>query len=127
MNRYHVQNLAYFVEKLKNIPDGDGSDSRSCADLLREAIWAIHIGMRNVKVPVILVGGNRRHVQRQPPYRVSRRYPEDIEHAARASFVFMVFSGIVSAPAADRFLDWPRKNDPEKNRRRNLDESRSSG
>src|SRR5260370_38738819 len=26
MNRYHVQNLAYFAEKLKNIPDGDGSD-----------------------------------------------------------------------------------------------------
>ena len=25
INRYHVQNLAYFVEKLKNIPDGDGN------------------------------------------------------------------------------------------------------
>jgi len=25
MNRYHVQNLAYFVDKLKKIPDGDGS------------------------------------------------------------------------------------------------------
>src|SRR5205085_10416396 len=25
MNRYHVQHLANFVEKLKNMPDGDGS------------------------------------------------------------------------------------------------------
>lgn len=25
MNRYHVQNLAYFADKLNKIPDGDGS------------------------------------------------------------------------------------------------------
>ena len=33
MNRYHVQNLAYFAEKLSKIPDGDGTRSRSHPDL----------------------------------------------------------------------------------------------
>ena len=56
MNRYHVQNLAYFVEKLKNIPDGDGS-------VLDHVLIYKGSNMGNshrhahVKVPVILVGG----------------------------------------------------------------------
>jgi hypothetical protein len=55
MNRYHVQNLAYFVEKLKNIPDGDGS-------VLDHVLIYKGSNMGNshrhahVKVPVILVG-----------------------------------------------------------------------
>src|SRR6266436_758904 len=56
MNRYHVQNLAYFVEKLKNIPDGDGS-------ILDHVLIYKGSNMGNShrhaheKVPVILVGG----------------------------------------------------------------------
>jgi hypothetical protein len=56
MNRYHVQNLAYFVDKLKNIPDGDGT-------VLDHVLIYKGSNMGNshrhahVKVPVILVGG----------------------------------------------------------------------
>ncbi len=56
MNRYHVQNLAYFVDKLKNIPDGDDS-------VLDHVLIYKGSNMGNshrhahVKVPVILVGG----------------------------------------------------------------------
>jgi len=56
MNRYHVQNLAYFVDKLKNIPDGDGS-------VLDHVLIYKGSNMGNshrhahVKVPIILVGG----------------------------------------------------------------------
>src|ERR1700730_7464885 len=56
MNRYHVQNLAYFVEKLKKIPDGDGS-------ILDHVLIYKGSNMGNShrhaheKVPVILVGG----------------------------------------------------------------------
>jgi hypothetical protein len=56
MNRYHVQNLAYFVDKLKKIPDGDGN-------VLDHVLIYKGSNMGNshrhahVKVPVILVGG----------------------------------------------------------------------
>jgi Protein of unknown function (DUF1552) len=56
MNRYHVQNLAYFADKLKNIPDGDGS-------ILDHILIYKGTNMGNshrhahVKVPVILLGG----------------------------------------------------------------------
>ena len=56
MNRYHVQNLAYFAEKLSKIPDGDGS-------LLDHILIYKGSNMGNshrhshVKVPVILLGG----------------------------------------------------------------------
>ena len=56
VNRYHVQNLAYFCDKLKNIPDGDGS-------LLDHVLIYKGSNMGNShrhaheKVPVILVGG----------------------------------------------------------------------
>jgi len=56
MNRYHVQNLAYFADKLKNIPDGDGS-------VLDHILIYKGTNMGNshrhahVKVPVILLGG----------------------------------------------------------------------
>ncbi len=33
MNRYHVQNLAYFADKLNKMPDGDGTRSGSRPDL----------------------------------------------------------------------------------------------
>ena len=56
VNRYHVQNLAYFCEKLSKIPDGDGN-------LLDHVLIYKGSNMGNShrhaheKVPVILVGG----------------------------------------------------------------------
>jgi hypothetical protein len=56
MNRYHVQNLAYFADKLSRIPDGDGS-------ILDHILIYKGSNMGNshrhahVKVPVILLGG----------------------------------------------------------------------
>jgi hypothetical protein len=56
VNRYHVENLAYFIEKIKNIPDGDGS-------VLDHVLIYKGTNMGNShrhaheKVPTILVGG----------------------------------------------------------------------
>ena len=56
VNRYHVENLAYFCEKLQNIPDGDGN-------LLDHVLIYKGSNMGNShrhaheKVPVILMGG----------------------------------------------------------------------
>lgn len=56
VNRYHVQNLAYFCDKLRNVPDGDGN-------LLDHVLIYKSSNMGNShrhaheKVPVILVGG----------------------------------------------------------------------
>jgi hypothetical protein len=56
VNRYHVQNLAYFVDKLQKTPDGDGH-------LLDHVLIYKGSNMGNShrhaheKVPVILVGG----------------------------------------------------------------------
>src|SRR5881396_176551 len=56
MNRYHVQNLAYFCEKLRNIPDGDGN-------VLDHVLIYKGTNMGNShrhaheKIPIELVGG----------------------------------------------------------------------
>ena len=56
VNRYHVANLAYFCDKLRNIPDGDGN-------LLDHVLIYKSSNMGNShrhaheKVPTILVGG----------------------------------------------------------------------
>ena len=56
VNRYHVENLAYFCDKLRSIPDGDGN-------LLDHVLIYKSSNMGNShrhaheKVPVILVGG----------------------------------------------------------------------
>ena len=56
VNRYHVENLAYFCERLRNTPDGDGT-------LLDHVLIYKSSNMGNShrhaheKVPVILVGG----------------------------------------------------------------------
>ncbi len=56
INRYHVQNLAYFCEKLRNIPDGDGN-------VLDHVLIYKGSNMGNShrhgheKCPVILAGG----------------------------------------------------------------------
>jgi hypothetical protein len=56
MNRYHVQNLAYFVDKLQNIPDGDGSVLDHVLIYKGSNMGNSHRHAHE-KVPVILVGG----------------------------------------------------------------------
>ena len=56
MNRYHVQNLAYFCEKLQNIPDGDGSVLDHVLIYKGSNMGNSHRHAHE-KVPVILVGG----------------------------------------------------------------------
>src|SRR3984893_3862245 len=56
MNRYHVQNLAYFVDKLKKIPDGDGSVLDHVLIYKGSNMGNSHRHAHE-KVPVILVGG----------------------------------------------------------------------
>jgi hypothetical protein len=56
LNRYHISTFAYFAEKLKSIPDGDGS-------LLDHSLllWGTNMGNSNqhqhYDVPHFLVGG----------------------------------------------------------------------
>jgi hypothetical protein len=71
INRYHVQMLAYFLEKLKATPDGDGT-------LLDHSMVLYGSSMSNGNqhdhdpLPVILAGGasgqleGGRHVQTSP-------------------------------------------------------------
>ena len=56
MNRYHVQNLAYFVDKLKKIPDGDGTVLDHVLIYKGSTKGNSHRHAHE-KVPVILVGG----------------------------------------------------------------------
>ncbi len=56
VNRYHVQNLAYFCEKLKNIPDGDGTMLDHILIYKGSNMGNSHRHAHE-KVPVILVGG----------------------------------------------------------------------
>jgi hypothetical protein len=56
VNRYHVQNLAYFVEKLKKIPDGDGTVLDHVLIYKGSNMGNSHRHAHE-KVPVILIGG----------------------------------------------------------------------
>jgi len=56
MNRYHVQNLAYFCDKLKKIPDGDGSVLDHVLIYKGSNMGNSHRHAHE-KVPIILVGG----------------------------------------------------------------------
>ena len=56
INRYHVQNLAYFCEKLKNTPDGDGTVLDHMLIYKGSNMGNSHRHAHE-KVPVILVGG----------------------------------------------------------------------
>ena len=56
INRYHVQNLAYFVDKLKKIPDGDGCVLDHVLVYKGSNMGNSHRHAHE-KVPVILVGG----------------------------------------------------------------------
>jgi hypothetical protein len=56
INRYHVQNLAYFCDKLRNIPDGDGNVLDHVLIYKGSNMGNSHRHAHE-KVPVILVGG----------------------------------------------------------------------
>src|ERR1043166_1901839 len=56
MNRYHVQNLAYFLEKLTAIPEGDGNVLDHVLIYKGSNMGNSHRHAHE-KVPVILVGG----------------------------------------------------------------------
>src|SRR5512132_72657 len=56
VNRYHVQNLAYFVDKLSKIPDGDGTVLDHVLIYKGSNMGNSHRHAHE-KVPVVLVGG----------------------------------------------------------------------
>jgi hypothetical protein len=56
INRYHVENLAYFCDKLRNIPDGDGTVLDHVLIYKGSNMGNSHRHAHE-KVPVILVGG----------------------------------------------------------------------
>jgi hypothetical protein len=56
MNRYHVQNLAYFVEKISKMPDGDGNVLDHTLIYKGSNMGNSHRHAHE-KVPTILVGG----------------------------------------------------------------------
>jgi hypothetical protein len=57
MNRYHVQNLAYFCDKLRNIPDGDGTNVLDNVLIYKGTNMGNSHRHAHEKVPVILIGG----------------------------------------------------------------------
>ncbi|HWF10768.1 MAG TPA: DUF1552 domain-containing protein [Bryobacteraceae bacterium] len=57
MNRYHVQNLAYFAEKLSKIPDGDGGTVLDNILIYKGSNMGNSHRHAHVKVPIILLGG----------------------------------------------------------------------
>ena len=72
INRYHVQMLAYFLEKLKATPDGDGT-------LLDHSMVLYGSSMSNGNqhnhdpLPVVLAGGASGQLEGRTPRAVTRR------------------------------------------------------
>ena len=96
MNRYHVQNLAYFADKLNKIPDGDGS-------LLDHILIYKGSNMGNshrhahVKVPIILLGGVDGH------FKGNRHivFPDNTERHSNMLLSVLHKYGIERVPAFD--------------------------
>jgi hypothetical protein len=71
LNRYHVQKLAYFLEKLKATPDGDGTLLDHCLVLYGSALSDGN-EHNHEPLPVLLAGGasgalsGGRHIQAAP-------------------------------------------------------------
>ena len=96
MNRYHVQNLAYFADKLNKTPDGDGT-------LLDHILIYKGSNMGNshrhahVKVPIILLGGldgtfkGNRHIV----------YPDNTERTSNMLLSLLHKYGIDQVPKYD--------------------------
>ena len=89
MNRYHVQHLANFVEKLKNSPEGDGTVLDHILIYKGSNMGNSH-RHAHVKVPVILVGGidgtfkGNRHIV----------FPDDIQKTSNMLLSILHLFGI---------------------------------
>jgi hypothetical protein len=57
MNRYHVQNLAYFAAKLDKIPDGDSGTILDHIMIYKGSNMGNSHRHAHIKVPIILLGG----------------------------------------------------------------------
>src|SRR3979490_1649116 len=89
INRYHVQNLAYFCDKLRTIPDGDGTVLDHVLIYKGSNMGNSHRHAHE-KVPVILVGGldgnfkGNRHIV----------YPDNVERTSNMLLSILHLYGI---------------------------------
>ena len=96
MNRYHVQNLAYFADKLSKIPDGDGSVLDHILIYKGSNMGNSH-RHAHVKVPIILLGGldgsfkGNRHIV----------FPDNTERTSNMLLSVLHKYGIEKFPAYD--------------------------
>jgi len=97
MNRYHVQNLAYFADKLNRIPDGDGGSVLDHILIYKGSNMGNSHRHAHVKVPIILLGGldgnfqGNRHIV----------YPDNTERHSNMLLSVLHKYGIERVPAYD--------------------------
>jgi hypothetical protein len=97
MNRYHVQNLAYFADKLNKIPDGDGGSVLDHILIYKGSNMGNSHRHAHVKVPIILLGGldgnfkGNRHIV----------YPDNTERHSNMLLSVLHKYGIEKVPAFD--------------------------
>jgi len=95
MNRYHVQNLAYFADKLSKIPDGDGGSVLDHILIYKGSNMGNSHRHAHVKVPIILLGGidgnfkGNRHIV----------YPDNTERHSNMLLSVLHKYGIEKVPA----------------------------
>jgi len=94
MNRYHVQNLAYFAAKLDKIPDGDGGTVLDHILIYKGSNMGNSHRHAHIKVPVILLGGldgkfqGNRHIA----------YPDNTERTSNMLLSILHKYGIEQIP-----------------------------
>src|SRR6478736_3704040 len=94
MNRYHVQNLAYFADKLSKIPDGDGGTILDHILIYKGSNMGNSHRHAHIKVPVILLGGldgkfqGNRHIA----------YPDNTERTSNMLLSILHKYGIEDIP-----------------------------
>src|SRR5215813_5221840 len=97
MNRYHVQNLAYFADKLNRIPDGDGGSILDHILIYKGSNMGNSHRHAHVKVPIILLGGldgtfkGNRHIV----------YPDNTERTSNMLLALLHKYGIEDIPKYD--------------------------
>jgi len=97
MNRYHVQNLAYFADKLSKIPDGDGGSVLDHILIYKGSNMGNSHRHAHVKVPIILLGGidgkfqGNRHIV----------FPDNTERHSNMLLSVLHKYGIEKVPAFD--------------------------
>jgi len=93
MNRYHVQNLAYFAEKLAKIPEGEGTVLDHILIYKGSNMGNSH-RHAHVKVPIILLGGldgtfkGNRHIV----------FPDNVERTSNMLLAVAHRFGITESP-----------------------------